>query len=744
MNENKDYSNVKLTETFAKVVAYGLPILYFLISVAFYLKTYDSAQIKITLIQIGGTILLASWIIKLLEENSLPFFKKNLIIVAPLILFLLSGVISTFLSPLKLASINELYRRIFYIAFALIAIKEFDSDEKFKRMFFWLYAAAYIATIYGVIQFLDFRFFPGNPEPGLDPFIWRGAFGPRIFSTFGNPNFYGDFLVVMSTLVLADFLRTRKFHLILLWLLITFNVVFTGSKGAYLGFAVGFVVFILIYIAYFVHESRKQFKYILLGVIGATILVSSIGILLNLKQRTDSASFRVLTWTSTWEMINTNPVMGTGIGTFYVTYPAWRRPQIFILEGRHNTETDHPENEYLEVWYDEGFVGFGIFLWALSVFLFVSFKNLGTFVKGGTPDKRAYYQLGIMTALIAQLAHNLVCVSLRFVSSGVFLWLLLGLIGSLNTHHPMLDKARGLVSGFNPIPRGLRRAIQCAVGALAVFFITIFYGYFDADVSHNMAIMFSKQANWIPALDYYKRVIKENPSFIMAHYFMGNVYNDRWAEGDPERSIQKYRDVWSLAPNYVQSHHQAGLIFLKWAEDEKRRADAARARGDRKSELEFENARKQALNRALAEFERYRTIDPIFALNYYRMHTVYRELNQPDKAEEILVEHLNFPERMQKPPYNVWKEDWARRRGQDYSETCLNLGNYAFMRNDIKKAESYYKRAVEFYPGAVNALKNLAIIYSKQGNYKAATEYWNRVRMIAPQDPDVQRVFQQQ
>jgi O-antigen ligase len=55
-------------------------------------------------------------------------------------------------------------------------------------------------------------------------------------------------------------------------------------------------------------------------------------------ERTDSVSFRIFTWLSAWEMINTNPILGTGVGTFYVAYPAWRRPQIFFIEGKHNTE----------------------------------------------------------------------------------------------------------------------------------------------------------------------------------------------------------------------------------------------------------------------------------------------------------------------------------------------------------------------------------------------------------------------
>lgn len=732
----------RMIEKSAKALAFGLPILYFLISVMFYLRTYDSAQIKITLIQLGGAVLLATFLIKLLEEDSMPFFKKNLIIIAPFLLFLASGVISAAFSPFKLASLNELYRRIFYIVFSLIVLKEFDSEDKMKRLYFWLYAAAYVATIYGIIQYLDVHFFPKNPEPGLDPFIWRGAFGPRIFSTFGNPNFYGDFLVVMGPIVLAELIRTRKFNFLLLWLLITFNVVNTFSKGAWLGYAVGIWVFVFLYIGYFSHANKEKAKKILLGMVAITVFMLGIGTYKNLKNRPDSATFRIYTWTSTWEMINTNPVWGTGIGTFYVTYPAWRRPQIFYVEGRHNTETDHPENEYLEVWFDEGLIGFGIFLWVLTTFLLISFRNLKRFTED-KHDKRGFYQLGIMSGLVAQLAHNSVCVSLRFVSSGVFLWLLLGLVAALSIHHPLPPVSK-LQTDENPfIPKNIRRLIQLGIAGITVFFLSIFYGYFQADINHNIAIMFSKQANWIPALENYNKVIKDNPSFIMAHYFMGNVYNDRWAEGDPARSIQKYEDVWKLAPDYVQSHHQAGLIYLKWGEDEKRKAEEARKRGDNKAAAEHDKLKIEVFKKALAEFEKYRMLDPIFPLNYYRMHSVYRELNMLDKAEEILLEHVNFPAKLRKPPYNIWDEDWYPRRPQEIAETYMTLGNFAFTMNNLKKAEEYYTKSVETYPKALNSWKNLAVIYSRQGRMDKSGQIWNQLRMMAPQDPDVQRVFQQ-
>lgn len=725
-----------------KIMLYGLPILYFLISIAFYLRTYDSAQIKITLIQIGGTILVAAWLIKLIEENGWSFYKKNMAVVLPLLAFLVSGIISYIYSPFTYASGNELIRRVFYMCMALIAIKEFNSEDKLRRLFGWLMFATFVATLYGVVQYLDTRYFPRPPEPGLDPFIWRFAFGGRIFSTFGNPNFFGDFLVVMSPLVLALFIKKRRFFLIVAWLLIAFNTYHTGSKGAWLGFGAGLAAFTFLSIAFFLPAKNEKIKKFILITLFVSLLLVGYNIYTALMGRTDSASFRLFTWISTFEMIKTNPVIGTGIGSFYVTYPAWRRPQIFYIEGRHNTETDHPENEYLEVWYDEGIIGIGIFLWLLSAFLLAGFRNLRTLSK--TTDKtkndlRPYYLLGLLTALIAQLAHNTVCVSLRFVSSGIFLWLLVGLIGAISIHYPSPQ----LPDNTEPprLPPFFKRGAQYLVAAVAVYFIIMFYGFFQADINHNMAIFYSKQGQWPQALDYYTTVTKQNPSFIMSHYFMGNVYNDRWTEGDAERSIEKYNDVWKLAPNYVQSHHQAGLIFLKWGEDEKRKADEARRSGDNKSAEEHDKKKLELWNRALSEFERYRNIDPIFPLNYYRMAWVYMQLGQPEKAEEMYLAHLEFPEKLKQPPHNAWVEDWAPRRGSEYAETSMNIGNIRFMRNDLDGAFKYYELALRLDPKSVSAMKNLAVVYGRRGKMQEATDMWNKVRAIAPNDPDVQKVF---
>jgi len=787
MNETGRARFVSITSSLIRFVT---PLFYFLVAVAFYLRTYDSAQIKITITQIGGVVILYLILIKIIEENSWVFFADKNILTAPLVAFFVSAIVSYFRSPLVWASGMELIRRVAYFTLALTIMKEFNDRKSLDRLLKWVLAAAFVSAAYGIIQFLDGKFFPPNPEPGLDPFIWRQAFGNRIFSTFGNPNFFGDFLAVTSPLALAFFIKTKKPYYGLLWLMIVFNVIVTYSKGAWLGFTVGFASFCLIGLGYFAHFFGPQVKKKIFAGLGVVVLVGGFFIYKFSLERTDSLKFRLFTWLSCWEMINTHPLLGTGIGTFYVTYPAYRRPQIFFIEGKHNTESDHPENEYLEILYDEGIIGFGIFVWLIAVFVIGGFKALRYFTAptDGPPDyHRAYYIWGLLSALAGMLAHNAVCVSLRFVSSGVMLWFLIGSIGTLIINNPMPSQSSNQYLLLpNPVPRAVRRAIQALLLIPAIWAINIFWGFFNADIYHNIAIFHSKRGDWPNALTYYNLVTRNNFGFIMTHYFMGNVYNDRfnlqrdfhpeWGDKetdepwsgimpgvkgrvDPERSISKYEDVWRLAPNYVQSYHQAGLVHLKLG-------DYYRQKGD------IERAYKE-WDRAIYKFERYHAIDPIFAQNYHRIAWIYIQKGELDKAEETYWRHIYTKDELFKPGsdekewvsqqmghpaktvpewcrthkgiyHSLFREDWGVRRNNEYSETYFNLGNLYYLRHDLRKASEYYRKAVELWPSNVAAWKNLASVYSQMGRTDMSRDVWLKLMEVAPNDPDVRARFQRE
>ncbi len=732
------FSNI-MKKISSKFILYGLPLFYFLVAVSFYLGTYDSAQIKITIVQIGGVALICSWLIYKLESDFFHNLKKNIIVILPILLFLMSGIISYLHSPYPLASLNELLRRIIYCFLAIIIIDCFDDKKSLKRVVNFLIFATYIACIYAVIQFLDTRFFPAPPTKGLDPFIWRWAFGNRIFSTFGNPNFFGDFLVVMSPIVLALFFKKKSFHLLLLWLLITFSTIFSYSKGAWIGFGVGIIVFTFLFIGFILNISRRKKVILILVMALFTVSVVTGGILFQLKKRPDSSSFRVFTWLSCWEMINTNPVLGTGIGTFYLTYPSYRRPQIFFIEGMHNTESDHPENEYLEVFYDEGVTGLSIFLLLLLMVLTIGFKNLAYFRRNNTNSSTlSYLQLGFVSAILAQLAHDCVCVSLRFVSSGVMLWLLIGSIVSVAiiSLKNKEEENKNLII----VPAIIKRILQIVLLLLTIYLIYIFYGYFKADAIHSMGIQYSKAGNYTKAIELYSQVIEKNPSFIMPRYFKANNYNDRWIKDDPEKSIEEYQNLWKLAPNYVQSKFLVGLVYAKLVSYFSNQVNKYTQENNEQAKQQAITNRDVCLNKAIKYYKQYKMIDPIFPQTYYQLAKLYIQAGRPELAEKEYLEHLNFPNELQEKPHNFYKENWKERRRDEYAQTCIYLGSLEFNMNRLDNAEKAFIESLKYVPNNNEGLKYLSEVYIKKKDKESYKEVYNLLKNLYPADDYVKEM----
>jgi len=821
-------------EIFAhKAITLWLPILYFLISSLFFLRTYDSAQVKITMMQMGGVGLLTLWLCRLVLAGRRAFSAEDLVCLSPFLAYVIVGVYSFLRAPYHMASTDFFIRHMFYMIVAMIAIYELD-ENAVQKLIKWLIWAAWVAIGYGTLQFVDNNWFPRGVGNGIDPFVWRGAFGPRVFSTYGNPNFYGDFLVIIFPILLTQFFKTRKLSLLPLLAMLLINLVATGTKGAWLGFAMVCVLFGVVSVTYLKEMSRPYRKKILavaafcaLGLIGYTAK--------DLRTRIVSISFRLFTWEATWEMIQTHPWFGSGVGSFPPLYPAFRRPPIFHIEGKHNTETDHAEDEYIEEFLDNGIVGFGIFLWLIVSTLVIGFRSLGQLcasaaLKDGRPPPRAFDLTGLLVSFCGMLGHNFFDVSLRFVSSGVYLGLLAGLIvnvargRALYELHaapaappaPAADAAQeppvwkalaefliwparlaavgGIVycaflqdwshlgrtvgfAGFfgefaalqgplSRIPPGgellqwwaawgvfsgcmlglgyamIRLCFMSENPAVSLVILamlsplTLFWGYFKADVHHNVAIYFSKERQWDAAVSNYLIVNRLNPDFVMAKYFLGNVFNDRFnmtkiynpvwgdlnsvAMDDYERALYWYNEVRRLAPNYVQMHHQVGNLHLRraqWAFDNKRPEEAAKF-----------------LDLALKRYRLYQAIDPVFAPNYMRMGQVYMMRQQHDEAIKVYEDLINAPQCEVAPSlltkdflrntilsyqqYVLEDGRWVHRHAlpqepQAGAEAYTNLANAHYMAGHLEEAERFYKKALSLVPNFEQAKRNLEVAYRK-------------------------------
>ena len=137
-----------------KVIWWWLPILYLLISDSFYLRTYDSAQVKITLLQMGGFGLIGMWVSLLLLEGRRAFRREDFIFLAPFFAYLLHVLISFSHAPYPGPSVDDFVRYTIYMSVTLIVIREFTKDA-IDRLTKVLIITAYIAVLYGLVRFAD-------------------------------------------------------------------------------------------------------------------------------------------------------------------------------------------------------------------------------------------------------------------------------------------------------------------------------------------------------------------------------------------------------------------------------------------------------------------------------------------------------------------------------------------------------------------------------------------------------------
>lgn len=392
-----------------KVLAWGLGLLCLFISISFYTGTYDTAFVKITLLQTGGICLTALWLTLLAVQQRFPITRQNLPWLLPFLVYFGWNFLTYLLAPYKLEGFDEFLRYVLYASISLIILDRF-TKEHIRILIKCIVLAAWISCLYGFVQVLD------HWIPGADIMPWRGFFGTRIFSTHANPNFFADFVVFSSFLVLAEYIRTRQKRLLALLFIQAIDLFFSESKGAWVGFAAAAAASVIIY----TNCSTRLRKYTRTINTAVGILLLGAGILVSVyaAKRFQSVSFRTYTWAATVSMIQDSPVMGTGLGSFKTIYPAYRKPQIFYIEKIHNNETQHPENEYLEQWATGGTIGLAVFLWFLFFALYAGWRGIKDNQENWTT--RHWQTLACMAALFSIAVHSTFDISVRFVSTGLF------------------------------------------------------------------------------------------------------------------------------------------------------------------------------------------------------------------------------------------------------------------------------------------------------------------------------------
>ncbi|WP_424244745.1 O-antigen ligase [Elusimicrobium posterum] len=556
------------------------------ITLSFYIRTYYTATVKISFFYIACAVMLALWAtFKTVTKE--PFKKENILPLLPLFCWSVWLVISFVFNPYKAASAQD-----FSMVFLTSLIPVFLATSLKKEHIFIINKTFIIAAAagftYGIIQTVDLLFLNG-----LDIMPWRGFFGKRVFSTSGNPNFFGGFVMLSSFIIFANWLRSFEKKYLLIFAMGLVNLYMSESKGAWVGFSAGCVIFGLIYALYNGQEFFRKNKKLVAGAVALFIICAALLVSFFAYKRMQSVNFRIVTWQGVLKMAAAAPVKGHGTGSFATVYPKFRKPEAFYIEGVHNIETTHAENEFLEVLATNGVVGLALFLWVIFFVLFSARKKFKELLKESSSraPPQFYFLLGFVTAFCAVLIHNFFDISMRFsgtmflfaVAQGAVLVLsgfeteaqeketakisplavifqaLAFIIITCGAGYSISVVAEPL-GGVAQNP-GLSRMLLMVFGWGALFICTglILYLYikvlkgaktfwpavfiiisvlpmcfaarvFRADYYRNVANAYGDRGDWATALQYYVKSAKDNPFEISVKSFCASMAANRWEQ----------------------------------------------------------------------------------------------------------------------------------------------------------------------------------------------------------------------
>lgn len=296
------------------------------------------------------------------DKSYLDILKSNhmKIIGFLILIFAFISIGSVLYAQNKSAVISEAIRFIEYALIFYIILIVADKDF-IKKALIIFYIVMIISALFGAVQFIFnlSSFF----DDGVNQPFGRG----RIYSTFENPNYFGAAMNIVIFYPLICFIEKKgsRIYNAIIFLLFLFNLVFTSTRGAWLGFALGVLVISVI-------RYRKMLLGVPVFLAGIFIIPSTRARFLSIFDASNvTDGTRVKIWKTGIEMFKDHPILGIGNGNFIHRYREYILKHNELNAGR-TVFTTH--NSYLKMFAELGAIGGVLFLMIYASLTYMTFK----------------------------------------------------------------------------------------------------------------------------------------------------------------------------------------------------------------------------------------------------------------------------------------------------------------------------------------------------------------------------------
>lgn len=370
---------------------------------------------------------------------------------------------------------------------------------------------------------------------------------PQASFRVAAPNPTAAFLNFIWTLWLAELIESKRRwqRIILIAMLIISGIVmlYTSSRGGWLGMASGALVFVLIYrhslfnLAQAIYSRPILRIVIALSAVVAVVAVSAIAIRQwsHATHAPTIASSREEFWPPAWESFLRSPLTGTGLFTYSSTYLASLSvPPRGIFNQAHGL--------VFNLLSETGLLGIGAAIFALLVFV----KNVGQVAN--LSDAESHWRVAALASLGATLAHSMF--ETTYVNPPVMA------LAAIATAMVMPTTSRGWRNGVMLIA-----VVVCAV-----------WGVWAYEPLHR-GIELGNEGRWKESSQVLDEALKRDP---FSTWVKLQAAYSAQRSNNYSRAIDLYSDALKREPGY--SINWASLAAAQWANGDRDEAKLTLAR----------------------------------------------------------------------------------------------------------------------------------------------------------------------
>lgn len=322
-----------------------------------------------------------AFVIKLLRgKRTIKFERFDIALLIFMGIYILGGIVSVDTASSCKASMVFVCFMLSYI----LVVNLVNTTEKLFRCIHGMLLSSLLVSLIGVLQYVT-----GSADSLWQDTTMFSDISGRVVSTFANPNVLAEYLILMlpfaGAMLITSENKTERAFYPLTFASLAICLIFTWSRGAWLGFMVSAILFVLIW-------SRKFMVAGMFGLLAFPVLpfilpdniVSRFTSIGNLGD--SSTSYRVSIWRGVSKMLKDYFYSGIGIGegAFSKVYPRYSYAGIELAPHSHNL--------YFQITAETGIVALIVFLILILLFARGSFSffcgKKGIYTYGEKYEKR--------------------------------------------------------------------------------------------------------------------------------------------------------------------------------------------------------------------------------------------------------------------------------------------------------------------------------------------------------------------